>query len=646
MRRAHARSRSIERAGKSQIACRPPKRMSRTRVVAEGMKRRGQARGPLRRASIFVRPHRLALAILGAIIVLDSSATAATPLVYRSLIDRGVVASRPDVVTEMAVVLALLALADAALTLTQRWVSARFGANILARLRAELFTHLQKMPVAFYAQVPSGLLIARLNNDVQATEGVFSETLPSAFGNCVSVVVTVVALCAISWRIAVGSLLFIPLVMFPATLLARRLTLLVRESCGLNARLNGLLTERLSISGSFLVKLFGPSTRPEHDFHATANRIRDVGIRQAMYTRCFTTMLVLTAALSTAVVYGWGGVLAARHVLLIGSVVALAAYLSRLFGPVSALSSLPASLTVARVSFERVFEVLDLQPSVREALDAVPIPRRVGSIRFENVYFDYRRNYEGLSAHEGRPQAGHVDRDSVLCGVSFTIQPGQYVALVGESGAGKSTIASLLARIVDPDFGTVSINGLDLQRATFESLREVVGYVTQDAFLFNDTVRNNLLLAKFDATEADLLEALAGAQLRAAVERLPSGLDTVVGERGVRLSGGERQRLAIARLLLRTPDVVVLDEATAHLDDCTEATIREALRSTLAGITCLVVAHRLSSIRHADLILVLANGQIVETGRHEDLIEARGVYARMHDPMFARAGDWGRHDHE
>jgi ATP-binding cassette subfamily B protein len=595
--------------------------------------------GILRRIARFAAPYRRMLLVFLVLIVLDALLGAANPLIYRAIIDDGILPRHSAVVVQLALLLAMLALSDVVLSLWQRWISARVGEGLIFDMRTQVFAHFQRMPIAFFTRTQTGALVSRLNNDVLDAQQAFTDTFSSVLGNVIGLAITLAAMMLLSWQITLVALALLPITLLPARWVGRRIQGITRESYNLNAKMISTMTERFNVAGALLVKLFGDPLREIHSFEEKAGRVRDIGVTQAMYTRVFMAAILLTASLATALVYGWGGVLAADGALQVGTVVALTAYLNRLYGPLMALSNVQVDIMTALVSFDRVFEVLDLKPMVAEKPDAVAIPDGPATIEFDHVDFSYPRAEEvSLASLESVAVLDQAPSQQVLCDVSFTAEPGQLVALVGPSGAGKTTISHLIPRLYDVRSGAIRINGLDLRDATLESIRRKVGVVTQDAHLFHDTIRANLMYAKPDATEAELDQALRAAQILPLVESLPAGLDTLVGDRGYRLSGGEKQRIAIARLLLKAPGIVVLDEATAHLDSESELAVQLALKTALAGRTSVVIAHRLSTVREADQILVVVDGHIVERGTHPRLLASGGVYAELYRTQFSRQG--------
>jgi ATP-binding cassette subfamily B protein len=502
-------------------------------------------------------------------------------------------------------------------------------------MRTGVFNHIQRMPLAFFTRTQTGALISRLNNDVLGAQSAFTDTLSSVVSNAITVVLVVSTMMVLSWQITLVSLAILPIFVLPAKRMGTKLGAITRESYELNASMNSTMTERFNVAGALLVKLFGRPAEETNGFGQRAGRVRDIGIKQALYARLFFVALMLTASIATALVYGWGGTMAIQGILNVGTVVALTSYLNRLYGPLIGLSNVQLDVMTALVSFDRVFEVLDLEPMIAEKPDAVAVPSGPAKLEFDTVDFSYPTAEEvSLASLESVAVLESLSPQQVLHDVSFTAEPGQLVALVGPSGAGKTTISYLVARIYDPRSGAIRINDLDIRSATMASLTGTVGMVTQDAHMFHDTIRANLLYAKPDATDIELVEALTGAQISSLVESLPQGLDTVVGDRGYRLSGGEKQRLAIARLMLKAPSVVVLDEATAHLDSESEAAVQEALATALQGRTSLVIAHRLSTVRSADQILVVDGGRIVERGTHDELLAEGKLYAELYRTQF------------
>jgi ATP-binding cassette subfamily B protein len=541
---------------------------------------------------------------------------------------------------KIALVIAGLAVIDAGSSLAQRWYSSRIGEGVIYDLRSRVFEHVQRMPVAFFTRTQTGALVSRLNNDVIGAQQAFTSTLSGVVSNAIGLVLTAAVMFSLSWQITLLSIVMVPLFVLPARRIGAKLQTITRESYSLNASMNATMTERFNVAGALLVKLFGRPSAEAESFRGRAARVRDIGVVSAMYGRTFFTALTLVAALASALVYGLGGWLAFSGRLSPGDVVALALLLSRLYGPLTALSNVRVDVMSAMVSFDRVFEVLDLEPMIRQAPDAVPVPAGDRSIEFDDVSFSYPTAAEvSLASLEDVSIPEQGGRTEVLHDVSFRIEPGQLVALVGHSGAGKSTIAALVSRLYDASSGAVRVGGVDVRQATLDSLREAIGVVTQDAHLFHDTIRANLLYARPEASEEQLWAALTGARIADLVRSLPDGLDTVVGDRGYRLSGGEKQRLAIARVLLKAPGIVILDEATAHLDSESEVAVQHALDTALAGRTSLVIAHRLSTIRGADQILVVDDGRVVERGTHEQLLAAGGGYADLYRTQFAGQAD-------
>jgi len=592
-------------------------------------------KGTVKRILGIARPYRRELTFFLLLVIASSVIGVITPLLAGDIVNRisGLQGTAGQIV-RIALVIAGLAILDAGISLATRWFSSRIGEGVIYDLRGRVFEHVQRMPVAFFTRTQTGALVSRLNNDVIGAQQAFTSTLSGVVSNAIGLVLTAGVMFSLSWQITLISIVMVPLFVLPARRIGKRLQEITRESYGLNASMNATMTERFNVAGALLVKLFGRPRVEADSFRSRAARVRDIGVVSAMYGRTFFTALTLVAALATALVYGLGGTLAFNGTLSPGDVVALALLLSRLYGPLTALSNVRVDIMSAMVSFDRVFEVLDLPPMIQEAPDAVPVPAE-RSIEFDAVSFSYPSAAEvSLASLEDVSLPEHGGPTAVLHDVSFRVEPGQLVALVGHSGAGKSTIAALVPRLYDVTGGAVRVGGLDVRQATLASLRDAIGVVSQDAHLFHDTIRANLLYARPDATEEQLWAALTGARIAALVESLPDGLDTVVGDRGYRLSGGEKQRLAIARVLLKGPGIVILDEATAHLDSESELAVQHALDTALAGRTSLVIAHRLSTIRDADRILVVDGGRIVESGTHDELLALGGRYADLYRTQF------------
>ena len=603
----------------------------------ESITDRKLAEGTVRRILGYATPYKLLVVGFLVTLVLDAGLVVAQPLLFRRIIDKGVTPGDSSVVTNTAIIIALIAVLDSALTLVGRWYSSRIGEGLIFDLRTQVYDHVQRMPVAFFTRAQTGALVSRLNNDVIGAQQAFTSTLSGVVGNAISLVAVVIAMMWLSWPITLASLVLLPLFLIPARYFGRTLQGMTRQQMQLNADMSTQMTERFNVAGALLVKLFGRPDEEASDFSGRSGRVRDIGVRIAMANRIFFTALTLVAALATALVYGVGGNLAITGAITVGTLLALASLLGRLYGPLTSLSNVRVDVMTALVSFERVFEVLDLEPMVGDKDGAEVLHGGPTTIEFDDVRFRYPSAEEvSLASLESvaRPDAAPV-RDEVLRGITFTAHAGEMVALVGPSGAGKTTITGLVSRLYDVTDGAVRINGQDVRDVTQESLHALVGVVTQDAHMFHDTIRANLLYARPDATDDELHAALRDAQVLSLVTDLPEGLDTVVGDRGYRLSGGEKQRMAIARLLLKAPDVVVLDEATAHLDSESEAAVQKALATALQGRTSLVIAHRLSTIREADTILVIEGGRIAQQGRHDELLAQGGVYADLYRTQFA-----------
>jgi ATP-binding cassette subfamily B protein len=609
---------------------------TRDRSVAQ----RKLAKGTWRRILTYARPYRAPIAVFLALVILDALFVVVSPLLFKRIIDDGVTPGDRQVVVVIALIIAALAVVDALAGLGQRYFSSRIGEGLIYDLRTQVFGHVLRQPVAFFTRAQTGALVSRLNNDVIGAQQAFTSTLSGVVSNVISLVLVAGTMLYLSWPITVASLLLLPLFLWPARRVGARLQRLTRESMQLNAELGGRMTERFNVAGALLVKLFGRPSTEDAEFADRAGRVRDIGVKIAMSNRIFFTSLTLVASLATAIVYGVGGLLTIAGTLSLGSLLALAALLGRLYGPLTALTNVRIDVMTALVSFERVFEVLDLEPLVSDRPGAGSLPSGPLSVELDDVFFRYPGADEvSLASLEQVAVPDRAAGSEVLHGVDLRVAPGQLVALVGPSGAGKTTITSLVARLYDPSSGVVRVGGVDVRDVTLESLHGRVGVVTQEAHLFHDTVRANLLYARPDATQAQMERALRDAQIWELVASLPEGLDTVVGDRGHRLSGGEKQRIALARLLLKAPGVVVLDEATAHLDSESEQAVQRALDGALEGRTAIVIAHRLSTVRAADMIAVVEDGRIVEQGRHAELLARGGLYADLHRTQFAQEGE-------
>ncbi|MCW2496570.1 MAG: transporter ATP-binding protein [Jatrophihabitans sp.] len=595
------------------------------------------APGTWRRVLRFASPYRKGLAGFLFVIVADALIGVATPVLAGRVINDITTKAAVHAVVWIAVVIAILAVIDAGLSFAQRWYSARIGEGLIFDLRTAVFSHVQQMPLAFFTRTQTGALVSRLNSDVLGAQQAFTSTLSGLVSNVVGLVLTAIVMFSLSWQITVLSLVMLPLFVIPARRIGSRLQLITRESYNLNASMNATMTERFNVAGALLVKLFGRLEDEERSFSSRAARVRDIGVTSAMYGRAFFVALTLVASLAQALVYGLGGYYAITGHYSAGTVVTLALLLSRLYGPLTALSNARVDIMSALVSFDRVFEVLDLEPMVADAPDATELAQDARSIEFDDVHFSYPTAGEvSLASLEDVAVLDTTQTTEVLRGITFTAAPGEMVALVGPSGAGKTTISQLVPRIYDVRSGSVKIGGVDVRTVTQRSLRERVGVVSQEAHMFHDTIRSNLVYAKPDATEAELLQAIEAAQIGDLVASLPEGLDTLVGDRGYRLSGGEKARLAIARMLLKAPEIVILDEATAHLDSESELLVQRALAEALTGRTSLVIAHRLSTVLNADKVLVVDEGRIVESGTHRELLAANGLYADLYRTQFER----------
>ena len=608
------------------------------RLVTAQEERRPLSRVTLKRVASFARPMRRQLVQFLLLSIVSAVLAVATPVLAGRVVDAIVKGESERTVITLALLIAGIAIADAGLGIITRWLSANIGEHLILDLRTAVFDHVQRMPIAFFTRTRTGALVSRLNNDVIGAQRAFSDTFSGIVSNVVMLLLTLIVMLRISWQITLLALILLPIFVLPARKMGSRLAALRTEAANHNAEMSTQMTERFSAPGATLVKLYGRPAEESAEFAKRANRVRDIGVRSAMLQWIFVTALTLVSALALAVVYGLGGYYALQGTLEAGSVVALALLLTRLYAPLTALANARVEVMGAMVSFDRVFEVLDLQPLIVEKPDAQEVPPGPVAVEFDHVRFSYpsadKVSLASLESVAVLDTRGGVE---VLHDISFWVEPGEMVALVGSSGAGKSTIAQLVPRLYDVDSGAIRISGVDVRDLTLEGIRKTIGMVTQDGHLFHESIRANLLLAAPEATDEELWHALRRARLDAVISALPDGLDTVVGERGYRLSGGERQRLTIARLLLAKPRVVILDEATAHLDSRSEAMVSEALGEALTGRTVIVIAHRLSTIRAADQILVVEAGRIVERGRHEELLAAGGRYAELYRTQFEHA---------
>jgi len=614
----------------------PPRRAFHSFTRDSDAAKQGVKPGTFKRILTFGRSYLWALALFLLVVMLDAAAGVINPLIYRDIINKGIATGNEHLVIELALLAGTVAIADSALTFVQRGLSVRIGQSMLLDMRVRVFNHIQQMSLAFFTRTRTGALVSRLNTDVNGISSAFTDILSSVVSNVVTSVLVLSAMFILSWQLTVIALVLIPIFLIPARYLGRKLQVLTRETYNISSDMNNVMVERFNVAGAQLAKVFGVPEEEEKAYKTQATRQRDITVEISMYSRIFFIALGLTASLAVAVAYGWGGVLTIQHVLDVGTLVAMASYLTRLYGPLTALSNVQIDVLTALVSFDRVFEILDLKPMVQEKPDAKDIPKGPAGVIFTSVSFRYPTASEvSLASLESVAVLSQAPEAPVLHDVSFTVTPGTMTALVGPSGAGKTTITQLVPRFYDVMGGSIAINGVDVRDAKFNSLRDTVGMVMQEAHMFHDTIRANLLYAKPNATDAELIEALRAAQILPLVESFPQKLDTLIGERGYRLSGGEKQRLAIARVLLKAPPLVILDEATAHLDSESEAAIQKAFDTALAGRTSIVIAHRLSTIRNADQILVVQAGRIVERGTHEELLKSGKLYAELYKTQFA-----------
>jgi len=599
----------------------------RSLTADQSVKNQKLKKGTFKRIVSYAKPYKVSLILFLITVVIDAFLVVATPLLLRQLIDQGVIPGDGSIVTRLAFTVGLIALADAVFNMIGRLFSARIGEGLIYDLRKLIFEHVQKQSIAFFTRTQTGALISRLNSDVIGAQQAFTATLSGVISNVLSLILVTGAMLVLSWQITLISLCLLPLFLYPTKWVGRKLQGYTRESFNLNAEMSSTMTERFNVSGALLVSLYGNQENEKNTFGAKARKVADIGISIALLNRIFFIALTSIAAIATSVAYGVGGHLAINKTITVGTLLAITALLARLYGPLTALSNVRVDVMSALVSFERVFEVLDLQPMVQNKENALVLNSTTPSVEFKSVNFAYPKAEEiSLASLEMIAKPELVDSGVVLKGIDFVAKPGTLTGIVGPSGAGKSTISALIPRLYDVTDGAILIDGVDIRDLSIESLREHIGVVTQDSHMFHDSILANLKYANEKASEEEIVEACKSAQIWDLISALPNGLDTIVGERGHRLSGGEKQRLAIARLLLKKPSIVIMDEATAHLDSENESLVQAALKVALAGRTSLVIAHRLSTIAHADQILVLENGLIVERGTHEELIAKNGLY--------------------
>ena len=596
-------------------------------------------KGTLPRIWEFARPFKFYLLCFLITIVLDALLTVSTPLILRNLIDQGVIPKKYHVVTVLSILVGVLAVTDSVTNLVGRWFSARIGEGLIYEMRTKVFSHIQTQSIAFFTRTQTGALISRINSDVIGAQNAFTDTLSGVVSNVLTLCLVAGAMFTLSWQITVLSLLLLPAFIYPTKWVGRKIQNLTRESFNTNAEMSSMMTERFNVSGALLVLLYGKRGAESLGFNTKARRVADIGIEIALLNRIFFVSILSVASIATAIAYGVGGHLAISGAITVGSLLAITTLLARLYGPITSLTNVRVDVMTALVSFERVFEVLDLEQMVRDNPGAKELKASKPTVVFDHVEFRYPTADEiSLASLEMVAKKEIVDSGIVLKDLSFTCAPGTLTAIVGPSGAGKSTISGLIPRLYDVTKGSISIDGINVKDITVDSLRNEIGVVTQDSHMFHDTIEANLRYARPDATLAQIQSACEAAQMWEFISALPNGLETIVGERGHRLSGGEKQRLAIARLLLKAPSIVILDEATAHLDSENEALVQAALEHALVGRTSIVIAHRLSTVQKADQILVLENGYLVESGKHDVLITQGGLYFDLYQRQVLSTG--------
>lgn len=584
-------------------------------------------RGTFARILAFARPFRFLLSFFLLTVVIDALLTVASPLILKDLVDKGVIPKNGRVVLELAILVGVLAIVDAVTNLAGRYLSSRIGEGLIFEMRTQVFSHIQKQSIAFFTRTQTGALISRINSDVMGAQTAFTDTLSGALSNFLVLLLVSGAMFALSWQITLISLALLPLFLIPSKRIGQKIAELTRNSFGLNAEMSSMMSERFNVSGALLVMLYGKSNLESNRFSSRARKVADIGVERAVLNRIFSLSIITVASLATAIAYGVGGHLAITGVITVGSLLALTTLLARLYGPITSLSNIRVDVMSALVSFERVFEVLDLEPMVKNAEVLVEFPSQAPSLTFKNVEFSYPKAHEiSLASLEGTAKSELVDTGMILRGISFDVPAGSFTAIVGSSGAGKSTISALIPRLYDVTAGEILINEIDIRSFDIDDLRSSIGVVTQDSHMFHESIGENLRYANPSATFEDIERACTSAQIWKFIQSLPNGLETIVGERGHRLSGGEKQRLAIARLLLKDPSIVILDEATAHLDSENEALVQQALEGALQGRTSIVIAHRLSTVQNANQIIVLDSGIIAERGTHAELVALRGIY--------------------